>query len=124
MLGVDTFEQDHHVCKTLGLRFGAFGYSTDVIRLDETAFATLRGLDTWVVAALRKEKHEAHASVSQVLEWIERLKPRQAFLTHMGSSLDYETLCRSLPPHVEPAYDGMVIDVADSFPSRSSPFWR
>jgi hypothetical protein len=30
----------------------------------------------------------------------------------MTSELDYETLRRELPPHVEPGYDGMVVDTA------------
>jgi phosphoribosyl 1,2-cyclic phosphate phosphodiesterase len=112
-LDVQTFEQDHFVCRTLGLRFGAFGYSTDVMSLDDAAFAALDGVDTWIVAALRHDNHEAHAPVSKVLTWIERLKPRRAILTHMSASLDYDELKQSLPPNVEPAYDGMVIDIDD-----------
>ena len=29
----------------------------------------------------------------------------------MTGDLDYETLKRDLPSHIEPAYDGMVIDM-------------
>ena len=47
----------------------------------------------------------------EALEWIERLKPKRAILTHMHVDLDYETLRRELPPNVEPAYDGMVIEL-------------
>ena len=47
----------------------------------------------------------------RTLEWIERVKPRRAILTHMGTAMDYRTLCDELPAGVEPAYDGMVIDV-------------
>ena len=35
------------------------------------------------------------------------IKPRRAILTNMHSDLDYEALRAKLPPHVEPAYDGM-----------------
>jgi phosphoribosyl 1,2-cyclic phosphate phosphodiesterase len=45
------------------------------------------------------------------LGWIERVKPRRAVLTHMTWDMDYETLRRQLPAGVEPAYDGMVLDV-------------
>jgi phosphoribosyl 1,2-cyclic phosphate phosphodiesterase len=38
------------------------------------------------------------------------LAPRRAILTHMTAELDYEALRRELPPHIEPAYDGMVIE--------------
>jgi hypothetical protein len=33
-------------------------------------------------------------------------------LTNMHIDLDYDTLAAELPPHVTPAYDGMVLDVA------------
>ena len=35
------------------------------------------------------------------------MKPRQAYLTHMSHTMDYDELMRTLPPGVEPAYDGL-----------------
>jgi len=35
------------------------------------------------------------------------MRPRRAVLTNLHTDLDYGTLRRSLPPGVEPAYDGM-----------------
>jgi phosphoribosyl 1,2-cyclic phosphate phosphodiesterase len=111
--GIQTFAQDHQVCQTLGLRHGRFAYSTDWINLDEQAEAALQDLDVWVVSALRREPHVAHASLPQVLAKVERLKPKRTILTHMNATLDYATLCRELPENVEPAYDGMVIELDD-----------
>ena len=39
------------------------------------------------------------------------MKPKRAVLTHMNFELDYQTLRNELPAGIEPAYDGMVIDV-------------
>ncbi len=39
------------------------------------------------------------------------MKPKRAILTHMHIDLDYAALARELPPGVEPAYDGMVLEV-------------
>ena len=69
----------------------------------------LRGLDVWIVDALRYMSHPAHFSVSQALEWIEKLKPKRAILTHLHIDLDYAALQRELPPHVAPAFDGLQI---------------
>ena len=69
----------------------------------------LQGLDVWIVDALRYIPHPAHFTVKQALEWIERLKPKRAILTHLHVDLDYDALRRDLPAHVEPAYDGMQI---------------
>ncbi len=109
-LQVTPFAQDHGGLTTLGLRFGAIAYSTDVVALDEAAFAALEGVDVWIVAALRAEPHPTHAHLDRALAWIERVLPRRAVLTHMTSGLDYATLCASLPQGVEPGHDGLVIE--------------
>jgi phosphoribosyl 1,2-cyclic phosphate phosphodiesterase len=44
-----------------------------------------------------------------IVEWIEGIGPRRAFLTHLNQSMDYRMLVSSLPAGIEPAYDGMVI---------------
>ena len=112
-LAIGTFAQDHTVCISLGLRLGNFAYSTDLARIGDEELQALRGIDTWIVAALRREPHPAHATLAQVLEWIARVRPRRAILTHMNASMDYDALRRELPEGVEPGYDGMVIDLAD-----------
>lgn len=106
------FVQDHGYTLTLGYRFGDFAYSTDVVRLDEAAFAALAGVKVWVVDCVREEPpHPVHSHLAQTLNWIARVKPERAYLTHMNNTMDYETVRRKLPPGVEPAYDGLVIEV-------------
>ncbi|HYG90982.1 MAG TPA: MBL fold metallo-hydrolase [Azospirillum sp.] len=110
-LRVVPFVQDHGYMPTLGLRFGNFAYSTDVVRLDEAAFAALEGIEVWIVDCVRVEPpHPVHSHLAQTLEWIERVKPKRAYLTHMNQTMDYDTVLRMLPPGVEPAYDGLVIE--------------
>lgn len=103
------YDQDHGYLRTLGFRFGDFAYSTDVVELPEASFAALAGIDTWVVGCLTFAPHPTHAHLDLVLEWIARVRPRRAFLTHMTPSMDYDSLRVRLPAGVEPAYDGMVI---------------
>ena len=105
------FEQDHTVCRTLGIRTGTFAYSTDVKMLSEEAFDTLTGIETWVVAAVRREPHIAHAHLDIVLDWVARVKPLQTYLTHLNLSIDYRALLDGLPDGIEPAYDGKVIEI-------------
>ena len=112
--GIDVvpFRQDHGFSTvTLGFRIGAFGYSTDAIELDDAAFEVLAGIDTWVVDCIRREPHVTHSHLAKTLGWIDRLRPRRAVLTHMDESLDYDTLCRTLPPGVEPGYDGQILEI-------------
>jgi phosphoribosyl 1,2-cyclic phosphate phosphodiesterase len=112
-LRVRVFGQNHGRVETLGLRVGSFGYSTDVKALDETAFAALDGVDTWVVGCfLRQGPHWTHADLGEVLVWVERLRPRRTVLTHMGTDMDWEWLQAHLPPGTEAGYDGMVLMVS------------
>jgi phosphoribosyl 1,2-cyclic phosphate phosphodiesterase len=106
---IQTFEQDHHVMRTLGLRLGAFAYSTDVVRLNEAAFASLEGIDTWLVGCFQRTPHLTHAHLDRVLEWRTRLGVRRTILTHMGIDMDWSWLHQHLPPGTEPAYDGMLL---------------
>jgi phosphoribosyl 1,2-cyclic phosphate phosphodiesterase len=105
------FAQNHGFSTTLGFRFGALGYSTDVVSLDDAAFAALEGVEIWIVDCYRRTPHPTHSHLARTLEWIARVKPKRAILTHMDVQLDYETLRGALPAGVEPAYDGMVIEL-------------
>ncbi|MBV8911960.1 MAG: MBL fold metallo-hydrolase [Acetobacteraceae bacterium] len=110
---VQTFEQDHGFMPTMGLRVGRFGYSTDVVRLSEAALAMLEGVDTWIVDCFQRRRHITHANLEQVIAWHEALKPRRTVLTHMGYDIDFSALQARLPDGIEPAYDGLVLEVAD-----------
>jgi len=115
---VDTFDQDHGPVRSVGYRFGGVAYSSDVVDLDDAAYAALEGLDLWIVDALRWRPHPTHAHVERTLDWIARVKPRRAILTNMHIDLDYNALAAQLPEGVEPAYDGQRIEIAlgDAFP--------
>lgn len=109
---VRLFEQDHGFTTSLGLRIGSFGYSTDVVRLDDEAFAALEGVDIWVVGCfLRRGPHKTHADLAQVLAWRERIRPRRTVLTHMGPEMDWAWMQANLPTGVEPGHDGMAFDL-------------
>lgn len=108
---VTVFDQDHGYVRTLGFRFGDVAYSTDVTALPEESFSALAGVRVWIVDALAEHDHPTHAHVDKALAWIERVNPERAVLTHMSVWLDYGSLKARLPERVEPAYDGLVIEV-------------
>jgi phosphoribosyl 1,2-cyclic phosphate phosphodiesterase len=112
-MNVTLFAQTHGGLETLGVRIGDIAYSTDVNHLPQSAFNALEGVKIWVVDCLRPSKAPTHAHLELTLSWIERVKPEQAFLTHMAHEFDYDELCASLPKHIRPAYDGMVLSERD-----------
>jgi phosphoribosyl 1,2-cyclic phosphate phosphodiesterase len=112
-LSIRTVDQPHGNITTAGLRFDAGGktvvYSTDFNALTDKMEIAFQGVDLWIVDALRRRPHPSHPHLAQAIEWIERLRPAKAVLTHMDNSMDYEALRAELPEGVEPAYDGMEI---------------
>jgi phosphoribosyl 1,2-cyclic phosphate phosphodiesterase len=75
------------------------------------SLTALAELDVWILDALRYAPHPSHLNLAGALEWIERVKPQRAILTNLHSDLDFEELHRQLPPAVEPAYDGLRIEL-------------
>jgi len=103
------FAQWHGRIVSLGFRFGDVAYSSDLHDLPLDSLPHLEALSLWIVDALRYRAHSSHFNVDEALGWIERVGAARAVLTNLHQDLDYETLRRSLPPHVEPAYDMMVL---------------
>ena len=103
------FVVDHGEIPALGLRIGTFAYMPDVKRVPDAAVPALTGLSHLVIDALRYQPHPSHFSLADALDWIERLRPETAVLTNLHTDLDYARLRTEIPPHVEPAYDGLQI---------------
>ena len=87
---------------------GKFGYSTDVVEMGDDVFDRLAGIDLWIVEALRAAPHSSHSHYDQTFAWIDRVKPKQAILTHLGLEADYETLRAICPDGTKPGIDGLV----------------
>jgi phosphoribosyl 1,2-cyclic phosphate phosphodiesterase len=111
VLTIKPFSLVHGDIDALGIRVGRVAYTPDVSAIPEAAVPDLAGLDVWIIDALRITPHPSHFHLDQALEWIARMKPREAVLTNLHTDLDYRTLERDLPPHVRPAFDGMVVDI-------------
>jgi len=103
--------QYHGHRSSFGFRIGDFAYSTDLIALPEESYEILRDVKIWMVDCLRYEPHISHVNVEQSLKLIEQVKPERAILTHMTHHLDYDELRSRISPHIEPAYDGMVLEL-------------
>jgi phosphoribosyl 1,2-cyclic phosphate phosphodiesterase len=95
----------------LGFRIGTFAYLTDCNRIPDSSWPLLAGVRTLVLDALRRRPHSTHFSLGEALEVVERLQPERAYFTHICHDLAHAATCARLPPGVELAYDGLVLDV-------------
>lgn len=110
-LAFEPLPQIHGDIISLGFRIGSLAYCPDVNDFPPPTVERLRGLDVLVIDALQHKRHPSHLSLSEAVDWIERLQPRQAYLTHMHVPLDYGTVMDETPANVEPAYDGLAIEM-------------
>ena len=105
------FEVAHGSIDALGFRIESLAYLPDVSEIPDTALPALEGLGLWIVDALRRTPHPTHFHLERTLSWIDQIRPERAVLTNMHIDLDYDTLCKELPTGVEPAFDGMQIEL-------------
>jgi len=106
------FEQDHGSCTSLGYRFGDFGYSVDILDLDDNAVETLTGIKTWLVdcAAYKDNNNAVHAGIEKIIALNKRINAEDVILTSLSLSADYQTLIKELPQNFNPAYDGLILN--------------
>ncbi len=101
----------HGTTPVLGFRFGNLAYVTDTNQIPPASLELLRELDVLVLDALRDRPHPTHFSLSEALEVVAELGPRRTYFTHICHDLDHAATNRRLPPGVELAYDGLIVDV-------------
>ena len=94
-----------------GFRVGRLAYLTDCSEIPLASWALLDDLHTLVIDGLRPEPHATHFSIGQALEVVARLRPAQAFLTHLTHDVDHGPTEAQLPPGVRLAYDGLRVTV-------------
>jgi phosphoribosyl 1,2-cyclic phosphate phosphodiesterase len=102
----------HGMMPVLGFRIGSFAYLTDCNRIPDGSWPLLVGVRVLVLDALRDRKHSTHFSVSEALEVVARLRPDRAYFTHICHDLPHAATCARLPPGVELAYDGQILEIA------------
>lgn len=110
-VSVLAFDQIHGRAITSGFRFGEAAYSTDVKEFSDHSFEALKGIKLWIIDCVGFQEHPTHAHLDLTLDWIARVNPERAVLTHMSHQFDYEKLLARLPKGVEPGYDGMTLEL-------------
>ncbi len=106
---IEAFLQEHGNIKSLGFRIGDFAYSCDLSSLPLSSHKALKGVELWLLDALRYRTHPCHLNVEQSVALIDEFDVPKAYLTNLHIDLDYEILKNELPKHIEPAYDGLEI---------------
>ena len=86
-------------------------YISDSHILPDSTIEKLKGVDWLVLNCLRERFHPTHLNLEAALAYVAAIKPAQTRLIHMCHDLSHADWLKKLPAGVEPAYDGLVLDL-------------
>jgi phosphoribosyl 1,2-cyclic phosphate phosphodiesterase len=102
----------HYRLPVLGFRIGNFAYLTDANFISDAEKSKLKGVEVLVVNALRREKHISHFTLQEAVTLIDEVGSRKGYLTHISHQMGrMEGLEKELPQRIQPAYDGLVLEI-------------
>ncbi len=102
----------HGTLPVTAFRIQNFAYLTDVKYISETEKVKLKDLDVLVVNALRIDEHPTHFNLEEALAFVDEIKPKKAYFTHISHKLGFhKEVSEKLPENVFLAYDGLSIEV-------------
>jgi phosphoribosyl 1,2-cyclic phosphate phosphodiesterase len=102
----------HYKLQVFGFRFGDFAYLTDMKTVADEEVEKLKGVKVLVVNALREKEHMSHFNLKEALDFIDKIKPETAYLTHISHYLGFhDVVQQTLPENVYLAYDNLKIEL-------------
>ncbi|WP_426430454.1 MBL fold metallo-hydrolase [Winogradskyella sp. HB-48] len=102
----------HYRLQVFGFRFKDFAYLTDMKTVESKEIKKLQNLEVLVVNALREEPHISHFNLEEALDFINKVKPKRAYLTHISHHLGFhDDVQQNLPENVFLAYDNLQITI-------------
>jgi phosphoribosyl 1,2-cyclic phosphate phosphodiesterase len=108
-------DQPHGRITSLGMRFDegdrSLVYAIDYVTLTDAMASLYEGADIWISDCLRRRPHPTHAHLDAVLGWARELKVGRLVLSHLDNSMDHAQLVSELPDWVEPAFDGLELEL-------------
>jgi len=108
---VEAFTVMHGKLPVLAFRFDDFAYVTDTNHIPDDSMAKLWNLDVLILDAVRYKPHSTHFGLWEAVAVVEQLQPRRALFTHISHLLEHDTVNAELPPGMELAYDGQVLEL-------------
>jgi phosphoribosyl 1,2-cyclic phosphate phosphodiesterase len=102
----------HYKLPVLGFRINDFTYITDAKTVSETEKQKIKGSKILVINALQMQNHISHFTFDEAIAFAEEMGAEKTYLTHISHRLGkHQDILKLLPQHIEPAYDGLKLDI-------------
>ena len=96
------------ICYIIDKKLAYISDVSDIYKKDYNHFRSLKYL---IIDCLWLKHHPSHLNLESSLKFIKLFKPKKAILTNLHSDLDYDYLKKVLPKNIEPAFDGLTINL-------------
>lgn len=106
------FKLKHGHTHTLAFRFENMAYIIDCEQVPQPVLESLKNkkLNLLIIDCLRRKKHQTHLHLDLTLEYIKKIEPKSAGLTHMSHDFDHDPFEQEVVSlgykHVFACYDG------------------
>lgn len=109
-MDIQPIEVVHGQLPILGYRFGDLVYITDAKYVADEEIAKIVGCSVLIINALHQFEHHSHFNLEEALAFVEQVKPKQTYLTHMSHFMGrHAVISKQLPPNVQLSFDGLKI---------------
>lgn len=102
---------EHGKVRVFGYRIGDLAYITDAKAIAPAERSRLHGLKLLVINALWWRPHPTHLSIDEAIATARDLGVERTLLTHLTHETGHAELAARLPAGIEPAYDGLVVEL-------------
>ncbi|MDR0371889.1 MAG: MBL fold metallo-hydrolase [Prevotellaceae bacterium] len=102
----------HAQLPVLGFKINDFAYLTDVKTISEKSIRKIKGVQTFVLNALRKKEHISHLNLSEALNIAKNVQAKQTYFIHLSHDMGlHDEIEKELPKNIHIAYDGLKISI-------------
>lgn len=100
----------HHKLRVFGYRMGDLAYITDAKTVPESSRKLIRDIPILIINCLHESPHISHFNLEEALAFIDDIRPKRTYLTHISHLFGtHEEIQSKLPHTVEAAFDGLSI---------------
>ena len=110
-LDFEYYSLPHGLTESTAFRWGNFAYATDFKQFPKAIIEAWKGkIEVMIASGIMYKSHHSHSSIPETVALFEELGVKQGYITHISHVVLHERDSQKLPPHIQFAYDGQVID--------------
>ncbi len=103
----------HGSWPVLGFRVDSLTYLTDVNFVSDEEQEKVKGSETLIISALRKEKHHSHFTLSEAITFSKKVGVGKTYITHISHQMGlHNEVEKELPKNVFLGYDNLVLEIS------------